>query len=362
MNKSRLIILKLRRVWIITAALIICGCEVTGQETQDEISPLTLMTWNIHNLFDGNDDGNEYDEFLQSSGWSSEKYLGRLNSIAEAVKKIEPLPDIIMFQEIESRRILDDIAAFVHQDFMWSHFAGNPGSAIGLGIISRVPLIEAKSHSITIGNETTPRPVLETRVQTASGGFIIFTCHWKSKIGGDDVTENIRRSSARVILRRVREIWENEPETGIIIAGDLNENFNEFYRQSSGYICALLPDDPYSVTLANIGEEKQMDYIVVTGAVPPEPVHFPDETIVFYSPWANEIPDGSYFYKYNWETIDHFLVSHQFFNDSGWEYNNTYAANFEPFTNAQGFPVSYNSRTGYGLSDHLPLLISLIWK
>jgi len=362
MKKSRFKILRLFPVWLITAAFFIPGCGVSEPETQDEINSLTMMTWNINNLFDGNDDGNEYDEFLLSSGWSSEKYLGRLNSIADAVKKIEPLPDIIMFQEVESRRIIDDIAASLHQDFTWSHFACNPGSAIGLGIISRVPLIETKSHSITIEDETTPRPVLETRVQTASGDFIIFACHWKSKIGGDDVTENVRRSSVRVILRRVREIWENEPETGIIIAGDLNENFNEFYRQSSRYICALLPDDPYCVMLTNIDEERQMDYIVVTGTVPPAPVHFPQEVILFYSPWANEIPNGSYYYKNNWETIDHFLVSHQFFNNSGWEYSSIYAAGFEPFTNVHGLPAAYNPRTGYGLSDHLPLLMSLVFK
>ncbi|MCL2277663.1 MAG: endonuclease/exonuclease/phosphatase family protein [Treponema sp.] len=362
MKNLRLTILRQRLVWLFAAAVFFSGCDVSEPEIQEEITSLTMMTWNINNLFDGNDDGYEYAEYQQASGWSAEKYLGRINAITDAIKKIDELPDIIMFQEVESRAIIDDIAAALSQDFLWSHFAGNPASAIGLGIISRFPLIDAKTHSITIGNETTPRPVLETKVQTTKGDFIIFTCHWKSKIGGDDVTENIRRSSARAILRRVREIWKSEPDTGIIITGDLNENFNEFYKQSSKYICALLPDDPYCVTLSNIEEEKQMDYIVITGAVPPLPVYFPDETIIFFSPWVNELSDGSYFYKNNWETIDHFLVSHQFFNRTGWEYSHTFTAGFEPFTNVHGYPAAYNPRTGNGLSDHLPLIMTLRWK
>jgi len=352
-----------RPALLLIAVLIFCGCDSTApEELKREAGSITLMTWNINNLFDGSDDGNEYAEFLQSAGWSNEKYLGRINSLAAAVGKIDPLPDIIMFQEVESREVLDDLAQSIHKDFTWSHFAVNPGSAIGLGIISRMPLHDAKSHSISINGDTTPRPVLETRVQTKDGDFILFTCHWKSKIGGDDTTESTRRSSARVILRRIREIWESEPKTGVIVAGDLNENYDEFFRQSSGYICALLPDDPYCVMLTNAVLEGQKDFLIVSGSRPPAPVHFPQETVVLFSPWLNEIENGSYSYKNNWETIDHFLVSRQFFDDEGWEYNGAFAASFEPFTNANGFPVSYNPRTGYGLSDHLPLLITLKLK
>ena len=157
------------------------GCAVAGYEEIENNAVLTLMTWNIHNLFDGKDDGHEYVEFQQSSGWSNEKYLGRLNTISGAIGKIETLPDIIMLQEIESLDILDDIALSINHDYKWSHFANNQESAVGLGILSRIPLTNIKSHSITIDGDTTPRPVLETRVQTEYGDFIIFTCHWKSK-------------------------------------------------------------------------------------------------------------------------------------------------------------------------------------
>jgi len=342
---------------VFAGAAALSGCSPEQQTPDEENTGITLMTWNIHNLFDGNDDGFEYDEFLQSSGWTTEKYLGRLNTICAAIEKISPRPDIIMLQEIESLKILEDIAGELPRGYSYSHFANNPGSAIGLGILSRYPLMEAKAHSITIDGESTPRPVLEARVQFDEGkDFVVFICHWKSKIGGDEATENVRKSSARVILRRIRELLESEPDTAVIIAGDLNENHNEFYRRGAGSICALIPDDPHCAGIAN-GVQK--DFFVISGNRNFVSAYFPKETVMLYSPWFRDLENGSYYYQYNWETIDHFLISKQFFDKSGLEYDNTVIINFEPFANANGIPVSYNNKTGMGLSDHLPLLLTL---
>jgi len=342
---------------LLAAVLALAGCYVSEAEKLQGARTLTLMTWNVHNLFDGKDDGDEYPEFLQSAGWSVEKYKGRLNSISAAIGKVEPLPDILVLQEIEHLQVLEDLAFYLPKGYSWCHFANNPGAAVGLGILSRLPISEAKSHSITINGDTTPRPVLETRIRTESGDLIIFICHWKSKIGGDDETEKTRRASANVILRRIREIWEDEPETGVIIAGDLNINHDEFFKRGSNVVCALLPDDSQSAKLVN----GQKDFIVITGRKPPLPVYFPQETIVLYSPWIRDLKYGTYFYRNNWETIDHFLISHQFFGDLGFKYKNTFVADFEPFAGHNGVPVPYNQRTGNGLSDHLPLVLNLFF-
>jgi len=346
------------------AALLLAGCArcSSPEEKAEDSGDLVLMTWNIHNLFDGEDNGYEYDEFLQSSGWSEEKYQGRINTISDAIGRIEPQPDIIMLQEIESQKALEDLSRALN-GFSQCHFAVNPGSAIGLGIVSRFPLDEIKTHSITVDQDSTPRPVLEVRIGTEEG-IVVFICHWKSKIGGDKETENTRRASARVILRRIRELRETQGNIGIIIAGDLNQNYDEFYRQDSSMICALLPDDPYCAQTTN-GEQK--DFIVISKNKPPVPNHFSKDTICFYSPWINELENGSYFYKNDWETIDHFLVSNHFFDDvtgsevsrAGWKYEKTTVVNIAPFANAAGIPTPYNTRTGLGLSDHLPLLMIL---
>ena len=346
--------------------LLLGGCNPAEIKPENRLEDrsIVLMTWNAHNLFDGKDDGNEYDEFKESAGWSTEKYLGRINTITAAIGAVEPKPDIIMLQEIESLKILEDLAQSMSGGFSWRHFANNPGSAVGLGIISRLPLSETKVHSITINGETTPRPVLEARINLDDEDFVVFVCHWKSKIGGDEATENVRMSSARVILRRLRELWESEPELGVIIAGDLNENHDEFFRR--GKICALVPDNIFSAKLTGClgadGEKiagLQKDFFVLSGNKPPVPVSFPEGTVTLFSPWMDDLENGSYFYKNDWETIDHLLISRQFFDNSGFEYEKAMIVNNLNFANSSGIPVSYNMRTGIGLSDHLPLLLVL---
>ena len=342
-------------VLLLAVILVLLGCIDPEPDKAADNRTLTMMTWNVNNLFDGKDDGNEYPEFLQMAGWSAEKYIGRINNISDAIGKIEPQPDIFLLQEVESLQILKDLALSMRGEY-WSHFAGNSGSAIGLGILSRLPLLDAKAHSITIGSDTIPRPVLETRVQTEEGDIIIFVCHWKSKLGGADNTESIRKASARVILRRIREILENEPQTGIIVAGDLNLNHDDFYKRDASQIYALLPDVPQAARMAG---NEQIDFFVISGRKPPQPVYFPQETIVLYSPWMGELENGTYYYRNNWETIDHFLVSNRFFIGQGWQYEKTIIIDYEPFTRVSGLPNSYNPRTGHGLSDHLPLLMTL---
>ena len=343
-------------------AILLSGCSFPGSKAQGNAAEhsITLMTWNVHNLFDGKDNGNEYIEFRESAGWSVEKYLGRINSISAAIGSLNPLPDIILFQEIESEKILEDIALSIGGGYLYCHFANNPDASLGLGILSRIPLEENSIHSISINYETTPRPVLETRINFAEGAFVIFSCHWKSKTGGDDATENLRKASARVILRRIRELWEYEPELGIIVAGDLNVNHDEFYRRSGSIVYALLSDDPGCAQLAGFPDNgRQTDFIIVSGDKPPVPVHFPLGSITLYSPWMHELENGSYFYRNSWEAIDHFLISDHFFGSTGWRYDSAAVINDPPFANNEGKPAAYNVRTGADLSDHLPLLLTL---
>ncbi|GHV94582.1 endonuclease [Spirochaetia bacterium] len=351
---------------------LISGCNFPGAEPEEsaKVQTITVMTWNMQTLFDGTDTGNEYDEYRESADWSREKYMGRLNIIAGAIGRIDPAPDVIAVQEVETAGVVEDLAnSLAKRGYTWTHFANSPGMSLGVGVLSRFPLHDTKVHTITINGDTTPRPVLETRITAGDEALALFICHWKSKLGGDDLTEAVRRASARIILRRMRELAEQEPDLPVIIMGDLNENHDEFYRRNGTVISALLPDDPYTADQAGFysetedveqdSSELQKDFLVISKTKPPVPKYFPPEILTLYSPWNNELKNGSYYYKNNWETIDHFLLSGQLFTKTGWEFSGCAVIDYPPFTNSNGHPVSYNPRTGSGMSDHLPLLLSL---
>jgi endonuclease/exonuclease/phosphatase family metal-dependent hydrolase len=359
------------------------ACEIpeNAESKNGSINSLSIMTWNMQALFDGIDDGNEYDDYRASTGWSAEKYQGRITAISASLGSMTSVPDIIAIQEIESERVIGDLAAALSgRGFLWTHFANSPDMALGVGILSRYPFIDTTSHCININGDASPRPVLEVKINTDNSGagnaaagksLVFFICHWKSKLGGDAITEEARRASARIILRRMRELAEKEPGLPVIVIGDLNENYDEFYRRNGEAVCALLPDDPKAAELAGfkndieinelLCRELQKDFLIISKSKPPKARFFAGNPIVMYSPWADELENGSYFYKNDWETIDHFLLSHQLFDNYAWEYDTCTVIDYPPFASAAGRPVSYNPRTGSGLSDHLPLLLALKW-
>jgi endonuclease/exonuclease/phosphatase family metal-dependent hydrolase len=320
--------------------------------------------------------GYEYDEYLNSEGWSAEKYSGRLNVLAQAIGGIEPeAPDILALEEVENAGVLEDLAAgsLSQYGYNWTFFANNSGSSLGVGVLSRFPLIKTRAHSLNMNGETAPRPVMEVWVQKGDEPLALFICHWKSKLGGDDATESMRRASARVLLRRMREIKKENPGVPMAVMGDLNENHDEFYRRNGAVVSALLPDDPRAADLAGLYgvsgktaepamiEKLQADFLILSKTRPPAAVYFPPGVTILYSPWGQELENGSYYYQNKWETIDHFLLSEAFFDGSGWEFESCGVVNQPPFTNSRGLPNGYNPRTGSGISDHIPLLLTLKW-
>ena len=372
-----------KRIAVLILALpgILSTCELSGKDENQKgnSGSISIMTWNMQALFDGVDDGNEYDDYLMSAGWSKEKYQGRISVISKAIGGMNGVPDIIAIQEIESEQVISDLAdSLSGHGYTWTHFANSPDMSLGIGIVSRYPFKETRSHSINVNGDAVPRPVLEVRVnaekanvknETGDASLVLFICHWKSKLGGEAVTEEARRASARIIIRRIRELAEQEPGLPVIVMGDLNENHDEFYRRNGEAICALLPDDPRSAELtdfygidASLCAEHQKDFIIISKNKPPQAHYFLGQPVALYSPWTNELENGSYFYKNEWETIDHFLLSHQFFDGSEWEFDSCVVVDYPPFTSTVGRPVAYNPRTGSGLSDHLPLLLSLKWE
>lgn len=354
------------------------GCDVyTLSEARRGGGSLTIASWNVQALFDGHDDGWEYEEFRRGSGWSEEKYTARLNRMAQGIAAMnEKSPDIIAFIEVENRGVLEKL----HTDFLAKEkyqalfFAGNVGYSLGIGVLSKLPFEKTLAHSINVDGEVIPRPIAELWFNIKGQRLVLFVCHWKSKLGGEEATEKLRREAAKIIIRRQRELAEQFPDIPIIVLGDLNENYDEFYRRSTEYICALLPDDPEAArrsgfalpeedappdeTEPNSGAAQQ-DFFILTGDKPPVSAFFDSNDGVFYSPWGIELQNGSYFYAGEWETIDHLLLNAAFFDKTGIEFETCSVIDCEPFVNSKSEPDRYNPRTGSGLSDHLPLLLIL---
>jgi endonuclease/exonuclease/phosphatase family metal-dependent hydrolase len=357
------------------------GCEAYPPEADGRAvsgDSLSIASWNLQALFDEKDDGWEYEEYRDGSGWSAEKYHARLNHITGAISGMgERSPGIIALIEVENRSIVEKLGSeyLDSEGYNYCFFAGTPGYSLGIGLLSKYPLVKSTAHSINIDGEIIPRPIAEVTIAPQGEKITIFICHWKSKLGGDEQTETLRREAVRVILRRQNELLQESPGMPILVLGDLNENYDEYYRRGGAQICALMPDDPEAAIVANHAipefEDEEdpsrvesapaasQDFLILSEDKPPYSAFYENCAGAFYSPWFNELKNGSYFYSGEWETIDHFLLSEHFFKGGGWQFKDCFVLDSEPFVNSKGEPDSYNPRTGSGLSDHLPLLLTL---
>jgi endonuclease/exonuclease/phosphatase family metal-dependent hydrolase len=330
-------------------------------------SAFAIATWNLQAIFDGSDDGIEYEEYSAKSGWTAEKYKARLNTLAKAALSLVDgggLPDAIALIEVENSKVLTDLSGdyLKKYGFKYTFFTGHPGYSLGVGFLSRFPITKSSSHSILNGGAVLPRPIAEIWLEPGGHPLVVFVCHWKSKLGGEEYTEALRRDAAKVLNRRITAIKTENPLAGIVVLGDLNENHDEFFRTGESFVTALLPDTEEAAIIAEksgyLSGENQ-SFLIVSGEKPPGTNFFPNSDVVLYTPWENELQGGSYYYQKKWETIDHFLLSASLFDGAGWEFQSAYVCDVEPFTNSAGTPAVYNARTGSGISDHLPMVLKL---
>ena len=327
---------------------------------------LTIMSYNVENLFDDVRDGTEYREFDPGRGkWSTESFLVRVGKLSEVIRKSVPGgPDILLLQEVENGNAL---RTFVEtgargMGYSWRVLVPKKGLAANVAIVSRLPIARVRTHAVGPWKGAAPvRDILEAQVETAGHLLYLFNNHWKSKTEGARVTEASRRESAAVLARRIGEILAVDPGADIVAAGDLNESVDEYARRGRRSATALMPAD-------EDGRDGPGGPVIYLSATAP-PAGGADGTgarCVLFDPWFEIAPDqrGSSSWQREWLTSDHVLLSAGLFDREGFRYRRgSFIAMRLPFLlDDRGFPLRWTprgSREGLGFSDHLPILLTL---
>jgi hypothetical protein len=305
-------------------------------------SSLSVLTWNVEALFDGHDDGLEYAEYREAQGWNEEKFRSRLTAIAKTFGQMENgPPDVAVFIELENQKTLDLLSEDYLSKFGYQYgcFAKREDQALGTGVLSRYPVTKTRSHGYNRDGKSIPRPVFEVWLEAHGEEIAVLVCHWKSKLGNPEASRALRNDAAILVRRISGDIRAEREAAGktavpILLAGDFNQTAAEFF--DGGF--------PFPVT------RNREDFRQIA----------PDaDAPLFWTPWDTELDGGSYYYKGAWESIDHFFLSAAFFDGIAWDYRNVEVLTDAPWTGNSNIPQSFNPRTGSGLSDHLPLMLTL---
>ena len=322
---------------------------------------ITVVSYNVENLFDAEADGGEYREFTRHGGWSEELYTAKLRAIGRALAAAErDGADLVALQEVEhydaARRLVElEFDGLGYRHVVW---LPDPHNANGPVVLSKLPVRRVGALWIDGGPEggleRPLRPILEVEVALGpdadAPSLFLFNNHWKSKRGGAAETEVFRRRAAAVLGARLREISAADPAAELLVVGDLNESIDEYERRGRRHPTALMPA---AAPIAFGG-------LRVTGAAPPE-----REPLELFSPWlthdAGEAPPGSYRYGDDWETIDHLLLGPGLFDERGLSYAaGGFAVIHDGLLDGDGAPRAfYRGPPAGGHSDHLPLRLEL---
>ena len=338
---------------VMAALLVFLSCCIAGEEG----GKIVVMSWNVQNLFDDVDDGTEYYEFDPENGkWNTDLFNRKAAALADVITAAVPGgPDVVLLQEVENANALDLLndGYLKACGYRYSVFFPTEGSAVGCAVLSRLQILDARSHAVRRDGPPSGRNIAEIRLSSgaASGELRVYINHWKSKLGGAEATEPARRASAGLLRDLIGEAVSADPDLTVIAAGDFNESHDEYDRIGSAYPTAILPS-----SLAQAAGSRT-DCICFSGR---QAVSVPSEGLLLFNPWTETGSGGSYFYDGNWETIDQFFISGAALDGKGLEYESFGTAALDFNTDSGGNPLGWQNATGSGCSDHFPIFVEFV--
>lgn len=312
-----------------------------------------IAFYNFENLFDTipNNPENRDEEFTPggSRQWDGRKYWEKVHNLAYAISnfatKATPKgPAIIGVSEIENRSVMEDVVAqpeIAAWHLQVVHHDSPDARGVDVGLLYNPTYFKLEN----VTNHRATAIPFRTRDQMCVVGSLlgqriaVIVNHWPSRLGGQEQSEPNRVAAAELSKHIADSLWSIDPEIGVIIMGDLN-------------------DDPMNKSCAKIiGGKRRIEQV--------ESAHG------FFNPWWDKLENGigTLAYKSSWNLFDQIIISgnltETYAKQDKWHFFNAKVLNFDFLKDTEGSRQGYPKRTyasgSYlgGYSDHFPTEIFL---
>ena len=191
--------------------------------------PVTVMSYNVENMFDVFDDPYSDDDGTEIKGRSEIVAIAKAIAFADA--------DVVVFQELENEHLLQGMVDTFLADKGYEYIAcqrTNSGRGINLGVISKLPIKKLTSHRFkTLTHPDAPdrtwrfaRDAMQVTVDVDGQELHLFNVHLKSNSSrdGDTNSKLWRTSEAMGLKSLIRDIVKQGPDALVVALGDFNSN------------------------------------------------------------------------------------------------------------------------------------------
>ena len=194
--------------------------------------------YNLENLFDTQRDTSIFDEEFTPEGsnhWTEDKYQKKQTNMAKVISRLAsqycPLgPAFIGVAEIENRKVLEDLVkqeSIAARSYGIVHYDSPDRRGIDVALLynpALFKLIDSKTFPYNL--ESLPnyktRDVLLVTGEIAGEQIHVLVNHWPSRYGGK--SSELREHAASIVKGIVDSLYQVNPETKIVIMGDLNDD------------------------------------------------------------------------------------------------------------------------------------------
>jgi len=342
----------MKRLLLIITILTFTLC-INSQDLTSPRNSLTVVFYNVENLFDiTNDPNTNDDEFTPESPkqWNDEKYQKKISDLAKVLSSVneKELPVLIGLAEVENSKVLEDLVAssrLKKGKYGIAHFDSKDERGIDVALLfntEKIELLDSRAIPVIFSKDIQDktRDILYARCRIKGENvYHIFVNNWPSRSPNEQDSE-IKRITAAVTLRKeVDNILNFDNNARIIIMGDFND------EPTNRSLCQIL----------NASNKRKN-------------ISYRDLYNLMYDA-HNLSGEGSLTYKDTWQMFDQIIVSQALLakgpgyyltcND-GKIFRNEQVLVKDPATGTETINRTYTKDTyNGGVSDHLPVYVIL---
>ena len=210
--------------------------------------PLTMISYNVENLFDCQQDilKNDY-SFLPDGDhhWTYHKYQTKLDRIAQVVVNISGWESaaLVGLCEVENARCLRDLCYRLKRfHYQYVHYESEDERGIDVALLydsTKVKVLDSRPLRVDL-NEDNTRDILYVKVLLHERDTMYaMVCHLPSRLGGGAATEWKRLKAKQVIQQQIDSILHQQPQANIVVMGDMNDEAKNDLSGMSNQMVAL---------------------------------------------------------------------------------------------------------------------------